>query len=169
MAKGNLTVSAPVADYSGVVAGVSFTDGKGEVEAGNRGALDYFRRNGYGLGGDDPTPAEPEAPVDSRDLPGIVAQPPSNDAAVVTDAGGPDSDAFLPPANAGEADPHGPEVVSPGLHAVGPNPLVPGEVSPDAAKQEKKETAAAVEALVRGERPSEQAAAAKRTRNRPRS
>ena len=58
---------------------------------------------------------------------------------------------FLPPINVGEADPHGPLVVAPGIHGVGPKPIRGGEVfvdNPD--KQEKAETDLAEEVLVEG-------------------
>lgn len=35
---------------------------------------------------------------------------------------------FLGPSNAGEANPHGPSVVNPGLHGTGERPVVPGPV-----------------------------------------
>lgn len=59
---------------------------------------------------------------------------------------------FLPPTNAGEADPHGPLVVAPGIHGVGPKPIRGGEVFVDnPEKQEKAETALAEAVLVEGE------------------
>lgn len=84
---------------------------------------------------------------------------------------------YLAPINAGKADPHGPEVVAPGIHAVGPVPLVPGEVGPEGGldddgkpvdvdqdkanvAQEKRELAAAKAALLEGDRPSDQHKAA---------
>lgn len=41
-------IYAPVADFSGKVAGVSFVDGKGETDSAR--ALNYFARHGYGIG-----------------------------------------------------------------------------------------------------------------------
>ncbi|MEJ7724092.1 MAG: hypothetical protein WKF64_07295, partial [Ilumatobacteraceae bacterium] len=65
------------------------------------------------------------------------------------DAAGPMSDAFMPPTNVGDGhDPHGPLVVSPGLHALPPAPIVPGPVSSDAVVQEQVETEVAVTVLV---------------------
>jgi hypothetical protein len=43
-----LKVSTPVADFTGVVAGVAFVDGAADVSAGC-GAVAYFRRHGYAL------------------------------------------------------------------------------------------------------------------------
>lgn len=66
--------------------------------------------------------------VDPRD----IAEPtqvgtPLRDAAV-----DPRPSDFLPPTNAGEANPHGPEVVAPGLHAdEHVRPIRPGEVHVD--------------------------------------
>ena len=50
---------------------------------------------------------------------------------------------FLAPTNAGKADPHGPDVVSPGIHAnQGVRPVKPGPVHvDDTGKQDAAETA----------------------------
>jgi hypothetical protein len=59
---------------------------------------------------------------------------------------------FLPPTNAGEADPHGPLVVAPGIHASETGPIHPGDVHvDDTAKQEEQETALAEAVFVRNE------------------
>ncbi|MEK8108663.1 hypothetical protein NKG94_34515 [Micromonospora sp. M12] len=69
---------------------------------------------------------------------------------------------FLPPVNAGKANPHGPEVVAPGIHAVsGPGPIVPGPVGrleqtedggqvviTDTAEQQRRETTAAEQVFI---------------------
>lgn len=56
---------------------------------------------------------------------------------------------FLPPTNAGEADPHGPLVVAPEIHHDGPKGLKPGVVHVgDPDKQEADETALAEAVLV---------------------
>lgn len=136
------TVHAPQSDYSGVSAGVIFIDGVGYTD--HPGALAYFEANGYTVT-DGGTPHDlPPQSVQPR----AAAQPASRDAAVNPDAGGPVSDAFLPPVNAGQDDPHGPEVVSPGLHATPPAPIVPGPVSSDPAEQEAAEQEAAEAALI---------------------
>ena len=83
--------------------------------------------------------------MDARDagVP-ILLGTPLRDAAV-----DPQPQDFLPPTNAGEADPHGPLVVAPGIHGVGPKPIRGGEVFVgNPAKQDAAETALAVEALV---------------------
>ncbi len=41
-------VTTPVEGFTGTVAGVQFTDGKGETDS--ESALAYFRRHGYGVG-----------------------------------------------------------------------------------------------------------------------
>lgn len=146
------TVYAPNRDLTGVVAGVPFARGQGEVdEASHPGAMLYFRRAGYGIGTDavraDPKPTPYQAPA-----PAEVRRPQSLDAAVQPDAGGPVSDAFLPPTNSGAANPHGPSVVSPGLHAVPPAPIRPGAVHvEDPQRQEREETELAQRVLVDGE------------------
>src|SRR5690606_21974648 len=66
----------------------------------------------------------------------------------------PESSDFLPPTNAGDEDPHGPLVISPGIHGEqGMHPVTPGAVSSSATTQEAAETAhmvsfqAAIESL----------------------
>ena len=145
-----MKVYAPNREYAGVAAGIQFAKGVAEVdEASNQGAMAYFRRAGYGIGS--PLTAVPAKPPEYQpERPAEVALvPPSLDAAVQPNAGGPVSDAFLPPTNAGHADPHGPLVVSPGLHAVPPAPIRPGEVYvDDVARQEREETELAERTLV---------------------
>lgn len=59
---------------------------------------------------------------------------------------------FLPPTNAGEADPHGPLVVSPGIHGEGPKGIRPGDVLVhDTDAQEVAETDLAQAVLVEGQ------------------
>jgi len=87
-------------------------------------------------------------PIDARDAAEpIMVGSPLRDAAV-----DPKPWDFLPPTNAGEADPHGPLVVAPGLHGVGPKPIRGGEVFVDAPKkQAKAETDLAQAVLVDGQ------------------
>lgn len=80
----------------------------------------------------------------------VYAEPPATeDEETVTMVGTPLRDAavdpapgdFLPPTNAGVEDPHGPLVVSPGIHALQDmRPVRPGAVSDDPATQETDET-----------------------------
>ncbi len=49
------TVTAPVPSFSGTRAGVSFRDGRGEVDPDNASALAYFARHGYAI--DAPSPS----------------------------------------------------------------------------------------------------------------
>jgi hypothetical protein len=120
--------------------------------------MGYFRRKGYGIGekpakdagrpADKLEPTLDGKPVDARDY--ATSQPFGSelrDAAVDPRPGD-----FLPPTNAGKANPHGPSVVAPGIHAVGPAPLRPGEVHvDDTDKQAAEETALAESVLVDGE------------------
>lgn len=160
----NVKVRSRVPDYSGAVGPVQFANGEATFDPKEHpGVLGYFLGAGYDVEGyttrDDPpglyeprptpvmaAPGTPDNPT------GIVAGTTSRDAAIETDAAGPWSDAFLPPTNAGKADPHGPLVVSPGLHAVPPAPIVPGPVytGDEVAEQEARETAVAEATLVRG-------------------
>lgn len=140
-----VTVYAPVAGFTGVVAGVAFASGSAQVERGTS-ALGYFRRHGYGIGS--PIDATPPEPVDPRHVGtnGDGIEPVGTklrDAAVDPRPGD-----FLPPTNAGEANPHGPDVVAPGVHAMPPGPIVPGPVSSSPRVQEAIETAVAGEVLV---------------------
>jgi hypothetical protein len=43
------TVTAPAPSFTGTRAGVSFRDGRGEVDADNAAALAYFARHGYSI------------------------------------------------------------------------------------------------------------------------
>ena len=87
---------------------------------------------------------------DPRDLTITTHGTPLRDAAV-----DPEATDFLPPVNAGlvgeEGNPHGPNVVAPGIHAEqGIRPVRPGPVDPDPATQSEEESAHA-EAHVLGE------------------
>lgn len=83
-------------------------------------------------------------PVDPRTLDTGVVGTPLRDAAV-----DPRPEDFLPPTNAGEANPHGPLVVSPGIHAIETQVVRPGPVHvEDLAAQQKAETAQAEALLV---------------------
>lgn len=127
-------VTAPNRGYSGISAGVQFKDGVGETD--NPAALAYFRQAGYGIDGDPPVPqAPPEADARAHTGPEAIGTR-LRDAAV-----DPRASDFLPPTNAGEADPHGPRVVAPGIHAHETGPIVPGPVPRGNQAQEEKETA----------------------------
>jgi hypothetical protein len=87
-------------------------------------------------------------PVDPRNLPngGVsVVGTPLRDAAV-----DPQPEDFLPPTNAGQANPHGPDVVAPEIHAVESQIVRPGPVSSDPAEQQAAETEHAHALLVEG-------------------
>lgn len=72
--------------------------------------------------------------ADPRDVHTTRQGTPIRDAAVDPRPGD-----FLSPVNAGQANPHGPEVVAPGIHAHGAKPVLPGDVS-DPKRQEQRET-----------------------------
>lgn len=150
-------IIAPNRAYTGTgAAGVQFVNG--EAESNDPAALAYFRRAGYQVSGkapkgfgDFPTVASTEAPSDHFE-PEIPAQvkvgTPLRDAAVDPIPG----KDFLPPTNAGKADPHGPSVVSPQIHADGPKGIKPGDVHVgDPDEQAKDETALAAAVLVEGQ------------------
>lgn len=124
---------------------IVFKDGVATVDELSDGLRAYLAASGYGIGGDDATqPTVPEPP-DPRDYDKETVGTPLRDAAV-----DPEPEDFLPPTNAGDANPHGPLVVSPGIHAVTPGPIVPGTVG-SADYQNEKETTAAELVLVDGE------------------
>lgn len=125
---------------------VVFTDGVAEVDDDQvpEGLLGYWRAAGYGI---DSKPAEPQTivpEVDARDAasPELVGTE-LRDAAV-----DPAPDDFLPPVNAGEADPHGPKVVAPGVHAEGERVVAAGPVSSDPAVQSENEQSLAKRLLI---------------------
>jgi len=104
-------ITAPESHFSGEVAGVVFSKGKATVDGDNENAaaaLAYFRRKGYGVNGEAAAEArEVFEPADPRDV-ADVGGGSLRDGAVEPRA----TDAGLP-TNAGVANPHGPEVVSP--------------------------------------------------------
>lgn len=128
-------IHAPVRTYNGISANIRFQDGVADTD--DPAAISYFTRAGYGIGRPAGTPP-PE--------PGFEPQPatvqlgtPLRDAAV-----DPQPHDFLPPTNAGEADPHGPLVVSPQIHGSETGPIRPGEVFvDDIPRQQAAETALA--------------------------
>lgn len=133
-------IHAPNTDYSSTGAfGVKFERGVGETDDDR--AIAYYERKGYGIDG--PAPEREDDTPEVADPRHVTHQtaPSVKDAAVDADAlDGPATEAFLPPTNVGE-NPHGPKVVSPGIHAApGPKPVIPGPVSDDAGEQEQVET-----------------------------
>lgn len=140
-----IKVHAPNRAFAGSVGTVRFEAGVASVDD-DTPEMAYFRRRGYGIG----KPAEPDpAPtVDARDFAEAVPfGSPLRDAAV-----DPQPSDFLPPTNAGEADPHGPLVVAPGIHGEGPAGIRPGETFvDDTDRQAAEETALATTVLVDGQ------------------
>ena len=147
-------IKAPNSEYNGVVGDVVFKDGVAETD--NQAVIQYCQGAGYEVDGTtDNPPAVPEA-ADPRYVDEVKVGTPLRDAAV-----DPRPEDFLPPVNAGkpgpEGNPHGPNVVAPGIHAVaGPGPIVPGPVGrfeededgtqvviADTEEQQRRETTAA--------------------------
>lgn len=85
-------------------------------------------------------------PPDPREVTERKIGTPLRDAAVE-----PTTADFLAPTNAGEGNPHGSQVVSPGLHAGATGPIAPGDVPDDTGEQEAKETALASAVFVDGQ------------------
>jgi hypothetical protein len=142
-------INHPVEGYNGKTTVGPFTlvfeDGTAESDELNKGAKAYLKRRGYGFGsrkGKAPE-AEPPQPLDPRKVSTEKVGDPVRDAAVDPREGD-----FLAPTNAGEANPHGTEVVSPEIHASqGVRPVKPGVVHvDDPAKQDEAEKAHAAAA-----------------------
>ncbi|MBV9292637.1 MAG: hypothetical protein JO222_09320 [Frankiales bacterium] len=136
-------VTAPAEGFTGIgVGGLEFTDGVAYTD--DPAILAYCETAGYGIGNNKPTyvPQDRVQPeVDARDVadPTMVGGP-TRDAAV-----DPRDDDYLPPVNAGKADPHGPDVVAAGIHGSSFGPIAPGGV------EESKEQKIAEQVLARGE------------------
>lgn len=148
-------VRTPVEGYEGEVVGVVFVDGQAETD--DPAALAYFRRRGYTIDGEGPPAAD--EPPDPRDIGGGTGIEPVGtklrDAAVDPRPGD-----FLAPTNAGHANPHGPEVVAPMIHAAETGPIAPGPVASDPPEQDAVETALAESVFVEGDKVQEATAEA---------
>lgn len=131
--------------YGDVV--LEFKDGVAEFDGDlPAGIRQYLAGAGYGLGEDATAPEKPEAPADPRDIEDGTLGTKLRDAAV-----DPQPEDFLAPLNAGEGNPHGPEVVSPEIHASGPAGIKPGNVFvEDPEKQEAREKEYAQARLIDG-------------------
>lgn len=134
-----ITAPAPVTTVTsyGPIS-LDFADGVAEVDELPDALKAYLLGAGYTVDGEqitDPAPTELEVP-DPRDLGDGYVGTRLRDAAVDPQPGD-----FLAPINAGEANPHGPDVVSPQIHASqGIRPVKPGDVHvDDPAAQEAAE------------------------------
>lgn len=131
--------------YADVV--LDFKDGVAEFDGDlPPGIRQYLQGAGYGLGSSKPRRPELIEVSDPRDIEDGIVGTRLRDAAV-----DPQPEDFLAPINAGEANPHGPEVVSPEIHASGPAGIKPGNAFvEDPAKQEAREKAFASARLIEG-------------------
>ncbi len=138
-------VFAPNRQYGGITNGVQFKNGVGNTD--DEQALAYLARAGYGIGEYKAVPVDVPI-VDARDY----SQPVPLGTRLRDAAVDPRPGDFLAPTNAGEADPHGPDVVSPQLHASETGPIVAGDVHVDEPEiQDARETAADEATFVDGE------------------
>lgn len=143
-------IQSPIEGFTGeTVFGttkLSFKDGVADAKDAPEGVLAYLR--GVGFTVDGKTVEQPEAPepIDSRDITETQIGTKARDAAV-----DPQAEDFLPPVNAGKADPHGPKVVAPQIHAAKEQPVRPGKVSDDAKTQQAAESEHAAEVLAEQE------------------
>lgn len=128
-------IEAPNKEYNGNgPGGAVFKDGVAHTD--DEAALNYYRSAGYTVDGDVEAPVEDGEQPDPRDYEDTTVGTRLRDAAV-----DPHPEDFLAPINAGDANPHGPEVVSPEIHASGPAGVRPGDVIvEDPAKQEARES-----------------------------
>ncbi len=158
-----MKIHAPDTTFQGVSSygpdvHLDFTDGVAEFDGTlPPGVRQYLVGAGYGIDTDAPEPEPVPEPADPRDVENVQGGTRLRDAAVDPREGD-----FLPPTNAGEANPHGPQVVAPGIHAVsGPGPIVPGPVGrfeetedgtqvviTDTEEQQRRETTAAEEVFL---------------------
>lgn len=129
------TIKAPNKEYNGTgPGGAVFTDGVAKTD--DEAALNYYRGAGYEVDGETDNPVELPTVPDPRDHEVEELGTRLRDAAVDPRPGD-----FLAPINAGKANPHGPDVVSPEIHASGPAGIVPGVVAvEDPAVQERRES-----------------------------
>lgn len=126
-------IEAPDSSFNGEIGGVQFTDGKAETD--DQAVIGYCQSAGYKVSGRVLNERPGPDVADPRDLGDGVVGTRLRDAAV-----DPRPEDFLAPINAGEANPHGPEVISPEIHASGPAGIRPGVVHvDDHGKQEERE------------------------------
>jgi hypothetical protein len=124
-------------------------DHDGDLPAG---VESYLLQTGYRIDGKGANAAELESDdtpvggsVDARNITTVQVGTPARDGAVDPHPGD-----FLAPVNAGEADPHGPLVVAPGIHAEGERVVAAGPVLPG-QEQEATEERLAEKLLVDNE------------------
>lgn len=145
-----MKITAPNPDYNGTDnygdgTSLVFENGTAEVDELSPGVRGYLASVGYGIDGEKADKSEPEpTPADPRDLSNVKVGTPLRDAAV-----DPQPEDFLPPINAGlegeDGNPHGPNVVAPGIHALKGQAIVPGPVDDG---QEARETELAERTLI---------------------
>ncbi|MET8658156.1 hypothetical protein [Streptomyces griseus] len=125
-------ITTPVPGYSGQGPGnIMFQDGVGESD--DPAVIAYCQGAGYGIDGEPPK-REVSEPPDPREVTTTVVGARVRDAAV-----DPRPEDFRPPVNAGEANPHGPEVYAPGLPGGGLQPTAP-PLTPDEKPQTQETT-----------------------------
>lgn len=137
------TIKSPVTDFTGPARfGTLVLDFK-KGEATHDGDLPdgvkaYLQGAGYGINAEADEPASAPEPPDPRVQGQEQVGTHLRDAAV-----DPSEEDFLAPTNAGQANPHGPDVVSPEIHASeGVRPVKPGDVHvDDTDAQDAEETA----------------------------
>jgi len=138
------TIYSPVKGFTGDgPGGLRFEDGRAETD--DPRIIAYCRNAGYGIDRKAPEPPAPPEPADPREHGTEQLGTRLRDAAV-----DPEPEDFLPPTNAGQANPHGSRVVAPGIHAAPPAPIHPGPVPGEPEEQAAQESALAAEVLTTG-------------------
>lgn len=135
---------------------LDFKDGTADAKDAPEGVVAYLRSNGFTVDGNTVDAPEPAKVIDSRDIVEEQVGSKARDAAV-----DPQPEDFLPPVNAGKADPHGPKVVAPQIHATPEQPVRPGPVSDAADVQSADESEHAADNLVSDSKPRARRAATK--------
>lgn len=151
-------VQSPIEGFTGTTVfgatTLSFKDGVADAKDVPEGVLAYLRGKGFTVDGKTVDLPDAPEPIDSRDIVEEQIGTKARDAAV-----DPQPEDFLPPVNAGKADPHGPKVVAPQIHAAKEQPIRPGKVSDDAKTQQAAESEHAADHLVEadGKKPARRA------------
>lgn len=151
-------VQSPIEGFTGTTVfgqtTLTFKDGVADAKDAPEGVLAYLRGKGFTVDGKTIDLPEAPEPVDSRDITETQIGTKARDAAV-----DPQPEDFLPPVNAGKADPHSAKVVAPQIHAAKEQPIRAGVVSDDLKAQEAAESEHAADNLAESaKRPARKAA-----------
>lgn len=146
-------ITAPAAGYNATSTygntTLLFQDGVAITDNLPDGVRQYLLQNGYTVDGEQVEQPAPPEPIDSRTLTEVQVGSSLRDGAVDPQPGD-----FLGPVNAGKGDPHGPDLVNPGIHAEGERIVRPGPVG--GADQQDAAEKVHAEALLIDQKPVDQ-------------